>query len=123
MIEIWGECARFQTISQNLADQVSTIIIKNVWFSDLEILEMYQQINREPSQQDQDTIIDTLNTENKSPLIEMNHKAITIEIQHNTNTNTRRKNEYRDYKGNYVWKEDDITIAKKPRLENGQGRK
>ena len=36
MIEIWQECAWFQTASQRLADQVRTIIKKG-WFSDLEI--------------------------------------------------------------------------------------
>ena len=34
MIEIWQECANFQTISQRLADQFRKII-KMGWFSDL----------------------------------------------------------------------------------------
>ena len=55
MIEIWQECASFQTISQRLADQVRTII-KEGWFSDLEILEIYQKINNE---QDSNTVSDT----------------------------------------------------------------
>ena len=55
MIEIWPECARFQTTSQTLADQVRTIIKKG-WFSDLEIPEIYQKINNE---QDSNTISDT----------------------------------------------------------------
>ena len=42
MIEIWQECASFQTTSQSLADQVRTIIKKG-WFSDLEILEIHQK--------------------------------------------------------------------------------
>ena len=42
MIEIWQECAKFQTTSQRLADQVRTIIKKG-WFSDLEILEIHQK--------------------------------------------------------------------------------
>ena len=42
MIEIWQECASFQTTSPKLADQVWTII-KKAWFSDLEILEIYQK--------------------------------------------------------------------------------
>ena len=42
MIEIWQECAKFQTTSQRLADQVRTII-KKVWFSDLEILEIHKK--------------------------------------------------------------------------------
>ena len=36
MIEIWQEWAKFQTTSQRLADQVRSII-KNGWFSDLEL--------------------------------------------------------------------------------------
>ena len=46
MIEIWQECASFQTTSQRLTDQVRTII-KIGWFSDLEILEIYQKTNNE----------------------------------------------------------------------------
>ena len=42
MIEIWQECANFQTTSQRLADHVNTIIKKD-WFSDLEILEIHQK--------------------------------------------------------------------------------
>ena len=54
MIEIWQECANFQTI-QRLADHVRTIIKKG-WFSDLEILKIYQKINNE---QDSNTVADT----------------------------------------------------------------
>ena len=42
MIEIWQECAKFQTTSQRLADQVR-MIIKKGWFSDLELLEIHQK--------------------------------------------------------------------------------
>ena len=45
MIEIWQECSNFQTTSQRLADQVRTIIMKG-WFSDLEIIGIYQKINK-----------------------------------------------------------------------------
>ena len=38
MIDIWQECASFQTTSQRLGDQAKTIIKKG-WFSELEILE------------------------------------------------------------------------------------
>ena len=55
MIEIWQECASFQTTSQRLADQVWTIINKG-WFSDLEIQEIPQKTNKE---QDTNTISDT----------------------------------------------------------------
>ena len=42
MMEIWEEYARFQTITQRLADQVRTVIKKG-WSSDLEILEIRQK--------------------------------------------------------------------------------
>ena len=45
MIEIWVESARFDTTSQRLADQ-ARIILKKVWFSELEILEICQQIEK-----------------------------------------------------------------------------
>ena len=46
MIEIWQECASFQTTSQRVADQVRTIIKKG-WFSDLEILEIHQKTQKQ----------------------------------------------------------------------------
>ena len=46
MIEIWIEFARLKTTNQRLTDQV-WIIIKNDWFSDLEILLIHQQIYRQ----------------------------------------------------------------------------
>ena len=45
MVEIWKECASFQT-SERLPDQVRTIIKKG-WFSDLEIIEIHQKMNNE----------------------------------------------------------------------------
>ena len=48
MREIWEECSRFKK-SQRLAVQVRTIKKKG-WSSDLEILEIHQEINRESSQ-------------------------------------------------------------------------
>ena len=57
MMEIWQELSNFQTTSQRLADQVRTII-KKVWFSDLEIIEIHQKIN---DQQGCNTVTDTLN--------------------------------------------------------------
>ena len=45
MTKIWKEFATFKPTSQRLADQVRTTI-KNGWSSDLEILEIYQQINQ-----------------------------------------------------------------------------
>ena len=49
MIEIWGKCTRFQTTAQSLADQVRTII-KNSWFSDIEIQVIRQKTKRVPKQ-------------------------------------------------------------------------
>ena len=54
MIEIWQECAKFQTSNQRLADQVRTIIKKD-WFSDIEILEIHQKIHK----QNYNTVPDT----------------------------------------------------------------
>ena len=62
MIEIWQECASFQTTSQRLADQVRTIIKKG-WFSDLEILDVHQKTNT----QDNDTLPDTLRVKQNQP--------------------------------------------------------
>ena len=55
MIEIWQECASFQTTSQRFSDQVRTII-KKAWFSDLEILEIHRKTNNE---QDTNAVSDT----------------------------------------------------------------
>ena len=46
MIEIWTEFAKFNTTNQRLADQVR-MILKKVWFSNLEILEIYGNFNSE----------------------------------------------------------------------------
>ena len=93
--EIWEECTRFQTKSQRLADQVKTIIKKG-WFSDLEIFEIHQKINRESKQQDSNTITDTPNTEkqehsNRNEPRSNNNQNTT----HPNYINTIRKNEYR----------------------------
>ena len=64
MIEIWQECASFQTTSRRHADQVRTIIKKG-WFSDLDILEIQQKMNNE---QETNTISNTpsINKQEKS---------------------------------------------------------
>ena len=54
MIEIWQECAKFQTTSQRLANQVRTIIKKG-WFSDLELLEFHKKTHK----QNYNTVPDT----------------------------------------------------------------
>ena len=61
MIKIWIEFARFKRTILRLADQVWTIT-KIGWFSDLEILEIYQQIYRKTCQQTSNTVAETLNT-------------------------------------------------------------
>ena len=58
MIEIWKECASFQTTSQILADQVRTIMKKG-WFSDLEICDIHQKTQSQDS-----TITNTLSGAN-----------------------------------------------------------
>ena len=45
MIAIWTEFSRFKATNQRLTNQVTTIT-KNRWFSDLEILKIYQHINK-----------------------------------------------------------------------------
>ena len=54
MIEIWHECANFQTTSQKLADKVWTIIKKDCFFLNLKILDMHQKSNT----QDNNTVPD-----------------------------------------------------------------
>ena len=60
------------------------MILKKGWFSDLEILEIYQQINWEEYQQDPTMQIETLNTEEKKTPRNLNR----IETQNNENQNT-----------------------------------
>ena len=56
MIKIWTKCERFSSTNQRFADQSRTIMKKG-GFSDLKILEIYQQINRETyNQQNQEKI-------------------------------------------------------------------
>ena len=63
------------------------MIIKKGWFSQLEILEIHQQIKRESSQQDPNEIIHTPNTEKQSN---------RTEPQSNNNRNTRHLNTEKD---------------------------
>ena len=81
VIEIWQECASFQT-SQRLADQVRTII-KKCWFSDLEILEIHQNMNNE---QDSNTVPDTSSINKQNSLTQMNCQIRKIETPHNQTT-------------------------------------
>ena len=61
MTEIWLNPLSFYTASQRLADQAK-MILKKGWFSDLEILEIYQ-LNREEYQENPTNRTETLNTE------------------------------------------------------------
>ena len=85
MIEIWTEFDRFKATNQRLADQIRTIT-KSHWFSDLEILEIYQQIYRQTRQQTPTTIIETMNTEGQRLLTKhymtMNHAPRTHKRKH-----------------------------------------
>ena len=102
MIEIWQECVSSQTTTQRLSDQVRTII-KKVWFSDLEILDIHQKINNEQD----NTVPDTKELSNKNSLTEMNigkWKRHTTK-QPESNTITRTKSKCRKFKENYEqWK-------------------
>ena len=94
------------TTNQRLPDQVRKMIKKD-WFSDLQLFEIHQKINRESKQQDSNTIIDTLNTEETRILTEISRKL--IKIQQYTpklhRTNIRRRNECRKFKENDVLKD------------------
>ena len=76
MIEIWQECSTFQTTSQRLTDQVRTITKKG-WFSDLELLEIYQKTLK----QNYNTVPDTPSgvkqkqSEEKQPQISANENT------------------------------------------------
>ena len=106
MTYIWDECTRFQTTRQRVANQFRAIIKKD-WFSELEILEIANQG------------IKTRILKNKNTLTEMNRKLITMETPYTQTTQNKvwnKKNEYRDFKEVYFWKEDEITNGKKTRL-------
>ena len=77
MIEIWQECASFQT-SQRLADQVRKIIKKGL-FSNLEKLEIHQKTNK----QDNNTVPDTSRVVKQKQLTEMNCQIWKMETPHN----------------------------------------
>ena len=85
MIEIWQECATFQTTSQRHADQVWTMIKKG-WFSDLEILEIHWKINNE---QDYNTISDTPSIDNQEQ--SNRNESPTSENRNANNQTTKSK--------------------------------
>ena len=109
MIEIWEECARFQTKSITLDNLVRTKIKKDC-LSDLKILEIHHQINRESRQQDPNTIIDPPNTEkqkhsNGNELQSNNNRNIT-QPTYTEQTLTQKEKVNRDQEENYFLKED-----------------
>ena len=61
MLEIRKESDRFQATIKDSLSKAMTLI--KVGFFDFEILETHQQINRESSQEDCNTIIDVVNSE------------------------------------------------------------
>ena len=123
MIEIWQECASFQTKSQRLAGQVRTIMKKG-WFSNLEILKIHQKMNNE---QDSNTVPD------KSRINKQKWTTNFGKWKHHTtkqrttkqpkiNTITRTKGKSRKFKENYQQWKDYLTIIKKYRMENSWDR-
>ena len=99
MIEIWQECSIIQATNQRLANQVRTKI-KKVWFSDLEILELQQKINKEP------------------PTSENGNTTQPNNAPPPKKTVTRTKGKNRKFKENYKQLKDYLTIIKKHRMEN-----
>ena len=88
MIDNWQEYASFQTTSQRLADQVRTIR-KTCWFSDLEILEIYQKINNERYS---NAARDTSGFNSQT---EINRQILNMDSQHNLTTqNLKTPNKY-----------------------------
>ena len=81
IIEIWQECASFQTTNQRLTDQVKTIIKKGC-FSDHKILEIHQRTNNE---QDSNAISDT-------PSIDKQEQSNRNEPPTSENRNTTQPN-------------------------------
>ena len=92
MIEIWTEFARFKATNQSLADKVRTIT-KNGWFSDLEILEIHQQIYWQTHQQTPYTVTEALNTATSETPSQKTTWQRHIHHKHtNANTDQRDKN-------------------------------
>ena len=86
-MKIWQELSNFQTTSQRLADQVKTVLKKG-WFSDLEIIEIHQEINDQRSSKD--TLPGTSNiNKQKQP---MRKEQTTSENENSTQPNTAQPN-------------------------------
>ena len=89
MIEIWQECANFQTTGQRLADQVRTIISKG-WFSDLEVLETHQKTHK----QNYNTVPNTSNGVKQKQLNE--NELLTSENENTTLPNNAQPNNHKE---------------------------
>ena len=118
MIEIWIEFARFIKTNQRRADQVR-IITKNGWFSDLEILDIHQQIYWQTYQQTPNIETKSLTTEES----ETPNQTLNDQYTANTKSQTltqKEKNECRSHEKNHVWKENPIAFSQEPRLKDSQ---
>ena len=95
-MEIWIESAWFNTTNERSTDQARLILQKD-WFSDFEILEIWDQVNCEEYEQTPPIRTETLNTEklepptrietlknNKSPQPELKEKIQTPTSQNQT---------------------------------------
>ena len=87
MMEIWQELSNFQTTSQRLAEKVRTIM-KNGWFSELEIIEIHQKINDQ--ERSNNTLPGTSNINNQKQPIE--NEPPTSENGNPTQLNTAQQN-------------------------------
>ena len=74
------------------------MILWKGWFSDLEILEIHQQVNREGSEQDSPNRIKTLNTEKQEPPNQI--EAKNTEKQNATHPSTTKQVLRQDHKIN-----------------------
>ena len=88
MREIWQECAKFQTTSRRLADQVR-IIIKKGWFSDLEFLETHQKTH----EQNYNTVPDTSSGVKQK---QSNEKEQQTSANENTTLPTNKKHYHKN---------------------------
>ena len=103
MIEITTKFARFKTTNQRLAEQVRTI--KNIWFSNFEMLEIYQQIYKQTYQQTPNIVTETLNT-GKLETLKQN-QTLNDNGRNTENTTAQTliqegKNECRHYEKNHA---------------------
>ena len=106
MIEIWQEYINFYTIILRLGDQVRKII-KKVWFSGIEILEIHQKTNIED---DNNTISDTPiidkqeqsnRNEPSTSELQTPHNQTTLNKTPQSKHKHKNNNKFRKFKVNY----------------------